>query len=195
MTQPEPGFNTANRRPPLCADSRLPLLIKLMRDREKQPTRLNRTPLFSCFPVECVSWRSAVCNRLRSHLFLFWSRLRLLVCLFSLFHPTGSQVPIMPIKTHLRNPLCVQDFCLASYMRLPPFFSPVNVKFFLRHRVAHWQTDLDMSFQTKKTRNQALGCSPIRETRFWHFLRKTWVALTHAARCRDCERVAMLVLC
>ncbi len=105
MTQPEPGFNTANRRLSLCADSRLPLLIKMKRDSNKNTTRLNPTPLFSCFPagkmqnVECVIWRSAVCNRLRSHLFLFWFRLRSLVCLVFLLHPAGSQVPTMPIKT------------------------------------------------------------------------------------------------
>lgn len=159
-----PGFYTANHRPPLCADSRLPLLFKLETEREKKTMRLNWTPLFSRFPpgkhqtVECV-W-SAVCNRLRSHLFLFWSRLRSLLCLVSLFHPAGSQVPIMPVKTvSTILSACRISVSLHTWDYLS-FFPPVNVKLFLRQRDAHWQTDLDMPFQKKKkktTRNQAFG--------------------------------------
>lgn len=36
MSQSVPDFNTANRRLPLCADSRLPLLIKLERERKEK---------------------------------------------------------------------------------------------------------------------------------------------------------------
>lgn len=42
---PEPSINAANRKPPFCTDSRRALLIKL-----EQTQRLNRAPLFFCFP-------------------------------------------------------------------------------------------------------------------------------------------------
>lgn len=184
-----PDFNTANRRPPLCADSRLPLLIKLERERKGKKTRRLKWTLFSCFPpgkhqtVECVIWRFAVCNRLRSHLFLFWSRLRSLVCLVSLFHPAGSQVPIMPIKTvSAILSACRISVSLHTWDYLS--FFPQSMSNSSRGR----ETLIDKQIWTCRFRqknDQKPGLwiySPISETGFWYFLNKMWVALIH---CHD----------